>query len=330
MADEKESLVQTVKRNLTPEPDTSRSALPTDQRLTADKSPQQQGEDEYNEAYGHPLQRAYGKAKKFLDEHTKDLNDAVLKPFRQGLDKMGDDLVEKGLATHTPLLAAAGGALKMVPVGGTVGETLGAMAIPPEMSEEGSLAKQFEKLEGHEIISMPQGGHAGGGVASVEELNRSGRFVKVSKSGALTDQGKTPDFNLQPGEAGYQVTKDGPKHVAGEESPTTKKGIESYHKEVFGKKEPTHKFNPETKKIEPSASPKDIIEKEGLKYKGELTKGSGVHMFEHPDHPGKTASLKESEITPEAVRTKMASKVKEFEAGEKMKSQAKAKGSEKL
>ena len=81
----------------------------------------------------------------------------------------------------------------------------------------------------------PQGGHAGGGVASEEELARPGRFVKVSRSGAPTDQGKTPDFNLRPGEAGYQVTEEGPKHVAGEESAVTKRGAAAYHKEVFGR-----------------------------------------------------------------------------------------------
>lgn len=59
-------------------------------------------------------------------------------------------------------------------------------------------------------------------------------------------------------------------------------------------------------------TPKDIIEDQGLKYKGELTKGSGVHMFEHPDHPGLTASLDEKDVTPEKVSDKMNSKLQEF------------------
>lgn len=58
-------------------------------------------------------------------------------------------------------------------------------------------------------------------------------------------------------------------------------------------------------------SPKDIIEGQGLKYKGELVPGSGVHMFEHPDHPGKTAALQEP-LTHEAVQNKMHSKLGEF------------------
>lgn len=60
-------------------------------------------------------------------------------------------------------------------------------------------------------------------------------------------------------------------------------------------------------------TPKQIIEDQGLVYKGELTPGSHVHMFEHPEHPGKTAAMNEAEnITPESVKTKMASKLKDF------------------
>lgn len=63
---------------------------------------------------------------------------------------------------------------------------------------------------------------------------------------------------------------------------------------------------------EDELTPQQIIENEGLKYKGELVKGSGVHMFEHPDHPGQTAALKEP-MTAEQVHDKMISKLKEFE-----------------
>jgi hypothetical protein len=66
-----------------------------------------------------------------------------------------------------------------------------------------------------------------------------------------------------------------------------------------------------------AATPKEVIEGEGMVYKGELTKDSGVHMFEHPDHPGKTAALDASEMNPKNVRDKMDSKIKEFSAGEK-------------
>jgi hypothetical protein len=58
--------------------------------------------------------------------------------------------------------------------------------------------------------------------------------------------------------------------------------------------------------------PRAVIEKQGLVYKGELTPGSGVHMFEHPEHPGKTAALPAEQITPEAVSDKIQNKLKEF------------------
>lgn len=77
-----------------------------------------------------------------------------------------------------------------------------------------------------------------------------------------------------------------------------------------------YKVEPAPPKIRANAeaekTPQQIIENEGLKYKGELVKGSGVHMFEHPDHPGRTAALKEP-MTAEQVHDKMISKLKEFE-----------------
>jgi hypothetical protein len=90
-----------------------------------------------------------------------------------------------------------------------------------------------------EALAKPQGGHAGGGVASVEELSRPGRFVKISKSGMPTDQGKVPDFNLKVGEAGYQVKADGSWELkAGQETSGTKLGVQNYAREVFGKRTP--------------------------------------------------------------------------------------------
>lgn len=65
--------------------------------------------------------------------------------------------------------------------------------------------------------------------------------------------------------------------------------------------------------------PEQIIKDAGLVYKGEMVPTSKLHMFEHPDHPGKTASLFEHEISADAVKSKMDSKIKEFEAGEKAK-----------
>lgn len=66
-------------------------------------------------------------------------------------------------------------------------------------------------------------------------------------------------------------------------------------------------------------TPQQTVEDEGLKYKGELVPGSGVHMFEHPAQPGQTAALK-APFTGEDVRQKMASKIGEFAANAAAKS----------
>jgi hypothetical protein len=78
-------------------------------------------------------------------------------------------------------------------------------------------------------------------------------------------------------------------------------------------------------KSAPKQTPQQMVESAGLKYKGELIEGSGVHMFEHPGHPGKTAALNEKDITPERVTEHMADTLHKFAAGE-----AKNKGAAKL
>jgi len=94
-----------------------------------------------------------------------------------------------------------------------------------------------DKLSGKTTLEGKQGGHAGGDVSSEEELARPGRFVKINQSGIPTDQGKTPDFNLKAGEAGYQVKPDGTYELkAGQETSATKRGVEGYTKELHGNK----------------------------------------------------------------------------------------------
>lgn len=56
---------------------------------------------------------------------------------------------------------------------------------------------------------------------------------------------------------------------------------------------------------------KDMVEGQGLKYKGEVVKDSGVHMIEHPDHPGKTAAVT-APITPDTIKDHMTRKLKDF------------------
>ncbi len=74
-----------------------------------------------------------------------------------------------------------------------------------------------------------QGGHAGGGVASVEELNRPGTNYMVSKHGKLTYHGKefAPE-NTPEGAAHVTVLPDGTLRVnAGNLTPTMERAIEN-------------------------------------------------------------------------------------------------------
>lgn len=106
----------------------------------------------------------------------------------------------------------------------------------PPVSGGATLAEQMaakgQTLLKPEDYAAPQGGHAGGGVASEEELARPGRFVKINRSGMPTDIGKSPDFGeLKPGEAGYQVMPNGTFELrAGQQSPTTDAAMQKYLK----------------------------------------------------------------------------------------------------
>ena len=191
-----ETTLQTVKRNLTTLPDEA-------------GSPQAAGVAQYKENFGSPLEQAYGKAKSWIGEHEGKLDEKYLKPFRQGLDSMADDLqdaAEKGrtkggvpLTGPTKALTeAAAAGLRMVPIGKNVKETVGANVLPMDLGGEGNLAKK-------------------------------------------------------------------------------------------------------------------LVEGEGLIYKGEVSPGTGIHMIEHPDLPGKTSTFRESQgMTPENVHKNMERKAKEF------------------
>lgn len=113
-------------------------------------------------------------------------------------------------------------------------------AITKKLWQTGSLTGQElnKVLESVPAVYPQQGGHAGNGVASEEELSRQGRFVAVNpKNGEITDQGKSPDFNE--GMTGYQVMDDGTiKLAAGQENPITKTAVQNYIKERFGKNIP--------------------------------------------------------------------------------------------
>jgi hypothetical protein len=453
-----ESTWQKIKRNLTSYDPT---ILP--QKMATGQSPQEEGEEQYRETFGTPLERAYGKLKSWLSEHEGKISEKYLAPFRQGLDNMAADLGEAAETGHTKsggqltptTRALAGGvatALKAVPVGHDVPETLAATITPPEVKPEALLAEKgldFSKLEGHTQVSEPThgkvlyhgtkapikeiteadpvgygdpsalagigmyltdkpevaSGYAMGKKAAVSEGGRvlAGRLRKDAKVLDLEKPASPeiretfakeirhvfPDLKISDSEIDneyFRAPGDKPsKKITGTDlfdglrramieagypsSEATEVmqniAIELKHTHGYdalryegGKRIPTHGPHevhvvlpdmltgrvPEgmIKSEVPSKSasaeseqpkaknPRDVIESQGLKYKGELTKGSGVHMFEHPDHPGWTAALDENKtaITPQNIQAKMKDTIQKFIAGEARRKASEALGAE--
>jgi len=152
-----ESTFQTVKRNLTPELDTSNAAKGPGHEFEND-SPQSEGEQQYREKFGSPLERFYGSAKKLISEHEQHLSEKYLAPFRRGLDSMASDLVQAGETGHTKsggqltpttraLVGAAGAGLRAVPIGSNVKETAAALVVPPEFPEGRGLSAELKASE---------------------------------------------------------------------------------------------------------------------------------------------------------------------------------------
>ena len=284
-------------------------------------------------AEGTKLGKAYDAAKSWLDEHSEHLSEKYLAPFRQGLDNMAADLQQAAESGHTKsggqltpttraLVGATGELLKQVPVGKDVGGTLAAGAILPEIN--------FENLEGHELIKEApealayrarpvgqKGVPAGERPVATSSVEKAQRY----KEDLENMTGQPHEVVQVPLKAGEHT-----KHVGPDEGETWysfKKGVQEEHVKPHEPKttaggegggEPPKPKKPAAPEEKPSEkpSPKDVVEKAGLVYKGKLTKDSDVHMFEHPDHPGKTASLNEDKMTPESVKSKMDSKLKEF------------------
>jgi hypothetical protein len=147
--------------------------------------------------------------------------------------KVGQGPMAHSMGVFNPQLyeAIAGHALSPI---------LAAFGHTPEIPEVGAAAGTPESLvpapENSPVPEeTPQGGHAGGGVVSLEELNRPGHFVKISRSGMPTYFGKSPDVGeLKPGEAFYQVKPDGSFELrAGQETPLTKEAVQRYIKDVY-------------------------------------------------------------------------------------------------
>jgi hypothetical protein len=180
---------------------------------------------------------------------------------------------------------------------------LPAAPAPPEVAKTEALAAGSTKPRVKRLTAL-QGGHAGGGVASVEELARPGRFVKISRGGQPTDMGKSPDFSLKEGEAGYQVKPDGTYELkAGQETDVTKHGVEAYVKaRGLGAKAP-----PEAVGREPGVKPGTTKEsaigrrtkaRERVarvrKEKGPTALGGGGQEISGGDVAGKALAAKEA------------------------------------
>jgi hypothetical protein len=120
------------------------------------------------------LGKAYNSAKAWLGEHEQHLSDRVLKPFREGLNRMGNDLQQAAGTGHTKtggqlttpirlLLGGVGTLLHQVPVGSNVSETVQALATPPELGPEGKAAlKTAQTAEGVFWHGSPSGDLRGG------------------------------------------------------------------------------------------------------------------------------------------------------------------------
>lgn len=264
----------------------------------------------------------------------------MLKPFRTGLDNMASDLQDAAESGHTKsggkltpttraLVGGAGEMLKMVPVGKDVKESAAALLTPPEISPEaraalkGEKVLDFSKLAGHAEIP-PRYAYRSRDVGEVgvpaEALSHAQATLSPDEAKMYTEhRGKTTG---KPQElVRFDLNKIDPEHYSAKAGPSGSDWVK-LHRPL--EESEIEKIVPkESVKVAPKeTSPKDVVEKAGLIYKGEVSRGSGVHMFEHPDHPGKTAALNEHQITPENVKEKMKSKIKDFEAGEKAKKQA--------
>ncbi len=121
--------------------------------------------------------------------------------------------------------------------------------------------------------------------------------------------GPETEATAEPEKGNTAVVRSERKGLAG------RKGEESQDNEPKPKSDDI-KISGTPPQLSPNEQAKKTVEEQGLNYKGELMPGSDVHMFEHPDHPGKTAAL-QGPLTADAVRDKMQSKLREFGVGSK-------------
>jgi hypothetical protein len=129
----KESTWQTIKRNIRPEIDSSRSALGPGHQFDFGPSPQEDGENLYNGTFGSPHQKAIGELRKILDDHGEHIPERHRTNFESFISRVSDDLLEAankgrtkdGVPMTMPsraLTGAVGGALQIVPIAGKLGD----------------------------------------------------------------------------------------------------------------------------------------------------------------------------------------------------------------
>jgi hypothetical protein len=276
-------------------PDGQNIPLPTPDpglpRSAAAYQSQQEGEQQWKENFGSPLEQAYGKAKSWLAEHEGKLDEKYLKPFRQGLDNMSEDLQNAAETGHTKggvpltgptkaLTEAAAAGLRMVPIGKNVKETAQAVIVPPEFTEA-----EFTKLPihsqldyYHEMMMDPATTYE-----QREAVRAARRDLRTARQAQETlDMDEATD-RLR---AANQTVLNSPERKA-----------------ALGKVNTALQNKP--------ADAKKLVEGEGLVYKGEVSPGTGIHMIEHPDHPGMTSTVR-GEVTPESIHANMKRKVEEF------------------
>ena len=104
------------------------------------------------------LGQAYAHLKDIVGRHEGQVSEKYLKPFRDSLDRMSQDLVAAGESGHTKtggqlttparlMTLGVGHLLGMVPVGHDVQSTIAANVVPPEFPEGKAVSKELRATE---------------------------------------------------------------------------------------------------------------------------------------------------------------------------------------
>ena len=121
-------------------------------------TPPWQEEPRLESAPTSKLGKAYADGKQLLQKYGQHFSEKVLAPFREGLDRIGDQLQQAGESGHTPaggaltgptraLVSGVGTLLKQVPVGRNVKETALMSLTPPEFPEGKALSRELKAGE---------------------------------------------------------------------------------------------------------------------------------------------------------------------------------------